>query len=99
MTDPLPPTPPAQRSDPDRDAFVVSAYETFHAELFAFLARSTMDRTQAEDLLLASFRRFADGAGGEPISAETRDRLYRIASTLAVAPKTARPRTQPPSPR
>lgn len=75
---------------PDDQAFIVSAYEAHHAEVFAFLARATRDRSLAEDLLRETFR----GLTREPHERldpdQVRRTLYRIASNLVVAP--SRPR-------
>jgi len=73
------------------DALIVSAYEAHHAELFAFLARSTRDRAAAEDLLQETFLRLTRETGSGRGPHEVRGLLYRIASSLVV--ERARPQT------
>lgn len=79
--DPSPAIPP---DDAAVEAFVVSAYEAHYAELFAFLARSTRDRSVAEDLLQETYLRLTKEAryGRPPL--QVRGWLYRVASNLVV---------------
>jgi RNA polymerase sigma-70 factor (ECF subfamily) len=65
-------------------AFVVSAYELHHAELFDYLARTTRDRSVAEDLLQETYVRLMKEAreGRSPL--EVRGWLYRVASSLVI---------------
>lgn len=73
------------------DALIVSAYEAHHAELFAFLARSTRDRAVAEDLLRETFLRLTREVGSGRAPHQVRGLLYGIASNLVV--ERARPQT------
>jgi RNA polymerase sigma factor (sigma-70 family) len=65
-------------------ALIVPAYEAHHAELFAFLARSTRDRAVAEDLLRETFLRLTRATRDERAPDQVRGTLYRIASNLVV---------------
>ena len=73
------------------EAFIVSAYEAHHAELFAFLARSTCDRSLAEELLRETYLGLAKEAHERLELAQVRRQIYLIASKLAVA--RSRPQT------
>lgn len=66
------------------EAFVVAAFEAHHADVFAFLVRSTRDRFVAEDLLQETYRRLTKEAryGRGPV--QVRTWLYRVASNLVV---------------
>ena len=68
------------------DAFVVAAYEAHHAEVFAFLALATRDRRRAEELLRETFLALTADAEARLRPSQVRGSLYRIASTLVVAP-------------
>lgn len=66
------------------DALVVFAYEAHHADVFAFLARTTQDRAAAEDVLQATYRRLlTEVRAGRP-PAELRHWLFDAASALVV---------------
>jgi len=71
-------------SGADSDAFVVAPYESHHAELFAFLARSTRDRSVAEDLLQETYLRLTKEARFGRAPAELRGWLYRVATNLVI---------------
>ena len=66
------------------DAFVVSAYEAHHAELFAFLARSTRDRSVAEDLLQETYLRLTKEVRYGRAPDQLRGWLYRVATNLVI---------------
>ena len=66
------------------EAFVVSAYEAHHAEVFAFLARSTRDRSVAEDLLQETYLRLTKEARYGRTPLQVRGWLYRVASSLVI---------------
>jgi RNA polymerase sigma factor (sigma-70 family) len=66
------------------DAFVVSAYEAHHAELFAFLARATRDTMAAEELLQQTYLRLATEARAGRAPIELRGWLFRVASNLFI---------------
>ena len=55
-------SPVRARAGTGAEAFVVSAYEAHHAEVFAFLARATRDTSVAEDLLQDTFLRLTKEA-------------------------------------
>lgn len=67
------------------DAFVVAAYETHHAEVFAFLVRATRDRPRAEELLRETFLGLTREPEARLPPSEVRGSLYRIAATLVVS--------------
>jgi DNA-directed RNA polymerase specialized sigma24 family protein len=67
------------------EALVVAAYEAHHAELYAFLARSTRDRSLAEGLLRETFLGLTREAGGRLGPVQVRGVLYRIAANLVIA--------------
>ena len=73
------------------EAFVVGAFDMHHAELFTFLARVTRDRSAAEELLEAAFRRLADEARAGRAPAQVRGWLYRAAAGLVVERSRQRP--------
>ena len=66
------------------EAFVVSAYEAHHAEVFAFLARATRDRPAAEDLLQEAFLRLTKEARGGRAPLQVRGWLFRVATNLVI---------------
>ena len=70
--------------DAAREAFIVSAYNEHHAAVFAFLARSTRDRSLAEGLLRETYLRLTKETDHEAALLEVRGPLYRIASTLVI---------------
>jgi RNA polymerase sigma factor (sigma-70 family) len=67
------------------EAFIVAAYEFHHAELYAFLARSTRDRSLAEELLRETFLGLTRESGGRLAPVQVRGLLYRIAANLVIA--------------
>jgi RNA polymerase sigma factor (sigma-70 family) len=67
------------------EAFIVAAYEAHHAELYAFLARSTRDRSLAEELLRETLLGLMRESGGRLGPAQVRGLLYRIAANLVIA--------------
>jgi RNA polymerase sigma-70 factor (ECF subfamily) len=75
---------PRPIDDAAREAFIVSAYDEHHAAVFAFLARSTRQRSLAEDLLRETYIRFAKEAGGEHATVDVRRVLFRVASSLVI---------------
>ena len=66
------------------EAFVVSAYEAHHAEVFAFLARATRDQPAAEDLLQETFLRLTKEARGGRAPLQVRGWLFRVATNLVI---------------
>ena len=89
----------SQVGSPDhatREAFIVSAYDEHHAAIFAFLARSTRDRSLAEKLLQDTYLRLMKQVDPDPAPGEVRSILFRIASNLVIEhfsrPPTAHPR-------
>ena len=67
------------------DAFVASAYEAHHAEVFAFLSRATRDASAAADLLQETYLRLTNEARDGRAPLEVRAWLYRVASNLAIS--------------
>jgi RNA polymerase sigma-70 factor, ECF subfamily len=67
------------------DAFVVSAYEAHHAEVFAFLARATRDPFVADDLLQETYLRLMKEARDGRAPLPVRAWLYRVASNLVIS--------------
>jgi DNA-directed RNA polymerase specialized sigma24 family protein len=74
----------AAADDAGLEAFIVAAYEAHHAEVFAFLARATRDRSLAEELLRETFRGLAVEDRPHAAPVEVRGPLYRIAAGLVV---------------
>jgi RNA polymerase sigma-70 factor, ECF subfamily len=70
--------------DAAREGFIVSAYDEHHAAVFAFLARSTRQRSLAEDLLGETYLRLAKEAGDERATHKVRRSLFRVASNLVI---------------
>jgi RNA polymerase sigma-70 factor, ECF subfamily len=68
----------------DVEAFVVSAYEAHHAEVFTFLARTTRDRAAAEDLLQETFLRLTMEARDGRAPVHVRGWLFRVATDLVI---------------
>jgi DNA-directed RNA polymerase specialized sigma24 family protein len=68
--------------DAAREAFIVSAYNEHHAAVFAFLARSTRDRTLAENLLQETYLRMTREVHLDAAPLEARSALFRIAAKL-----------------
>ena len=71
-------------------AFIVSAYEAHHAEVYAFLARATRDRSLAAELLRETYRSLAKESRSGQAQAPVRDQLYRLASTVVLERNRAR---------
>ena len=67
------------------DGFVVSMYEAHHAEVYAFLVRSTRDPSAAEDLLQETFLRLTTEARAGRAPEQVRAWLFRVASNLAIS--------------
>ncbi len=66
-------------------AFVVSAYEAHHAEVFAFLARATGHGSVAADLLQETFLRLTKEANDGHAPLQVRRWLYRVATNLVMS--------------
>jgi RNA polymerase sigma factor (sigma-70 family) len=67
------------------DALVVAAWTDHHAELYAFLLRTTRDPAAAEDLLQETYLRLTRQLrSGQPLDNE-RAWLYRVAANLATS--------------
>jgi RNA polymerase sigma-70 factor (ECF subfamily) len=86
-----PPTAIPDRGDPARtapveaDRAVGEAWRAHHAELFAFLSRSTRDAAAAEDLLQDAFVRLTREARAGRMPALVRPWLFRVAGNLAIS--------------
>jgi RNA polymerase sigma-70 factor (ECF subfamily) len=75
----------AHSTDPDDlDGRVVASYEAHHAELFALLARATLDSAAAEGLLEETFVRFASEIRAGRSPTPVRARLQRVACQLVI---------------
>jgi RNA polymerase sigma factor (sigma-70 family) len=85
-------SPVRARAGTGAEAFVVSAYEAHHAEVFAFLARATRDTSVAEDLLQDTYLRLTKEAREGRAPLEVRAWLYRVASNLVIS-RARRPTT------
>jgi RNA polymerase sigma-70 factor (ECF subfamily) len=66
------------------EAFVVSAYDAHHAEIFGFLARATRNPDRAEDLLQETYLRLTLQARDRRAPLDVRGWLYRMATKLAI---------------
>jgi len=67
------------------EAFVTAAWADHHAEVHAFLVRTTRDPGVAEDLLQEAYLRLTrEGRSGRPPT-NVRAWLYRVGSNLAVS--------------
>ena len=64
---------------------MVSMYEAHHAEVYAFLVRSTRDPSAAEDLLQETFLRLTTEARAGRAPEQVRAWLFRVASNLAIS--------------
>src|SRR5262245_1153393 len=64
---------------------VASAFDTYHAELYSFLRRSTRDERAAEDLLQETFLRLTREADAGRTPEHLRAWLYRVATNLVVS--------------
>lgn len=67
------------------DGFVASTYDAHHAEVYAFLVRSTRDPSTAEDLLQETFLRLTTEARAGRAPDQVRAWLFRVASNLAIS--------------
>jgi DNA-directed RNA polymerase specialized sigma24 family protein len=70
--------------DAAREGFIVSSYDEHHAAVFAFLSRSTLDRTLAESLLQETYLRLTKEVRQDAAPLDVRGVLFRIASTLVI---------------
>jgi RNA polymerase sigma-70 factor (ECF subfamily) len=66
------------------EAFVVSAYDAHHGEIFGFLARATRDPGLAETLLQETYHRLTRHARDRGVPLDVRGWLYRVATKLAI---------------
>jgi RNA polymerase sigma-70 factor (ECF subfamily) len=64
---------------------VSTAFESYHAELYNFLRRSTRDEGAAEDLLQEAFLRLTREVDAGRTPEHIRAWLYRVASNLAIS--------------
>ena len=64
---------------------VTAAFETYHAELYSFLRRSTRDEAAAEDLLQEAFLRLTREVEAGRTPEHIRGWLYRVGSNLAIS--------------
>src|SRR6185436_104307 len=64
---------------------VSTAFESYHAELYNFLRRSTRDEGAAEDLLQEAFLRLTREVEAGRTPEHIRGWLYRVASNLAIS--------------
>jgi RNA polymerase sigma-70 factor (ECF subfamily) len=69
----------------DADDYVTAAFNAHRDELFTFLARTTRDDDEAEDLVQDAFLRLAREARAGRIPDQVRPWLYRVASNLAMS--------------
>jgi RNA polymerase sigma-70 factor (ECF subfamily) len=83
LTD-IDPSPVGVHAGDGAEAFVSSAYEAHHAALFAFLVRSTRDRSAAEDLLQETYLRLMAEARLGRAPQEVRSWLFRVSTNLVV---------------
>ena len=67
------------------DGFVATMYDDHHAEVYAFLARSTRDPATAEDLLQETFLRLTTEVRAGRTPELVRAWLFRVASNLAIS--------------
>jgi RNA polymerase sigma factor (sigma-70 family) len=67
------------------DAAVVAAWTAHHAEVFAFLVRTTRSSEAAEDLLQEAFLRLTTEIRAGRAPDNTRAWLYRVGANLAVS--------------
>jgi RNA polymerase sigma factor (sigma-70 family) len=78
-------SPVRARAAAGAEAFVVSAYEAHHAEVFAFIARATRDISVAEDLLQETYLRLTVEARESRAPLQVRAWLYRVAANLVIS--------------
>lgn len=69
----------------DADDYVSAAFEAHRDELFTFLARTTRDDEEAEDLVQETFLRLAREARAGRVPDQLRGWLFRVASNLAMS--------------
>ena len=67
------------------DALVVAAWTDHHAEVFAFLVRTTRDPEVAEDLLSEAYLRLTREVRADRAPDNARAWLYRVGANLAVS--------------
>jgi len=67
------------------DALVVTAWADHHAEVYAFLVRTTRDPEVAEDLLSEAYLRLTTEVRAGRAPDNTRAWLYRVGANLAVS--------------
>ena len=75
----------ATSSQLDHYGAVTAAFESYHAELYSFLRRSTRDEGAAEDLLQEAFLRLTREVEAGRTPEHIRGWLYRVASNLAIS--------------
>jgi RNA polymerase sigma-70 factor (ECF subfamily) len=64
---------------------VAAAFESYHAELYNFLRRSTRDEGAAEDLLQEAYLRLTREVDAGRTPEHVRGWLYRVAANLAIS--------------
>jgi RNA polymerase sigma-70 factor (ECF subfamily) len=69
----------------DQYGAVSAAFESYHAELYNFLRRSTRDEAAAEDLLQEAYLRLTREVDAGRTPEHVRGWLYRVASNLAIS--------------
>ena len=69
----------------EADALVVAAWADHHAEVYAFLVRTTRDPAVAEDLLSEAYLRLTREARAGRTPDNVRAWLYRVGANLAVS--------------
>ena len=69
----------------DGHAAVIAAFETYHAEIYSFLRRSTRDEAAAEDLVQEAYLRLTSEVNAGRVPENIRAWLYRVASNLAIS--------------
>ncbi|MGH2837579.1 MAG: RNA polymerase sigma factor, partial [Thermoleophilaceae bacterium] len=69
----------------DADDLVINAFEAHREEIFTFLARSTRDDAEAEDLVQETFLRLAREVRAGRTPDQVRAWLYRVAGNLAAS--------------
>ena len=69
----------------EADALVVAAWADHHAEVYAFLVRTTRDPAVAEDLLSEAYLRLTREARAGRAPDNVRAWLYRVGANLAVS--------------
>jgi RNA polymerase sigma-70 factor (ECF subfamily) len=69
----------------DQYGAVTAAFESYHAELYNFLRRSTRDEGAAEDLLQEAYLRLTREVDAGRTPDHVRGWLYRVASNLVIS--------------